>query len=50
MNQAANVYTVIRTSQADGVGHIELYRPERLNALSKEMLLEIGQAMDGFER
>jgi enoyl-CoA hydratase len=45
-----NNYTVIRTSVADGVGHLELYRPERLNALSKEMLLEIGDAMDRFER
>ncbi len=50
MTQATHAYTVIRTSQADGVGHIELYRPERLNALSKEMLLEIGHAMDAFER
>jgi enoyl-CoA hydratase len=45
-----NNYTVIRTSVADGVGHLELYRPERLNALSREMLLEIGDAMDRFER
>ncbi len=43
-------YTVIRTSLADGVGHLELHRPERLNALSKDMLLEIGDAMDRFER
>ena len=40
----------IRTAIADGVGHVELHRPERLNALSKEMLLEIGEAMDAFER
>jgi enoyl-CoA hydratase len=45
-----NNYTVIRTSVADGVGQIELFRPQRLNALSKEMLLEIGDAMDRFER
>jgi enoyl-CoA hydratase/carnithine racemase len=47
---STDAYTVIRTSQADGVGHLELHRPERLNALSKEMLLEIGDAMDRFER
>ena len=43
-------YTVIRVSQADGVGHVELHRPERLNALSKPMLLEINTAMDDLER
>lgn len=42
-------YSVIRTSIADGVGHIELYRPERLNALSKQMLLEISDALSEFE-
>lgn len=42
-------YKVIRTSTADGVGHIELYRPERLNALSKVMLLEICDALSAFE-
>jgi enoyl-CoA hydratase/carnithine racemase len=47
---AMNAYTVIRTTFADGVGHVELYRPERLNALSKDMLVEIGDAMDRFER
>jgi enoyl-CoA hydratase/carnithine racemase len=45
----AGSYTVIRTACVDGVGHIELHRPERLNALSKDMLLEIGDAMDTFE-
>lgn len=44
-----NPYTVIRTARADGVGHLELNRPERLNALSKDMLLEIGDAMNRFE-
>ena len=42
-------FDLIKTHISDGVGHIELYRPERLNALSKEMLLEIGNAMDSFE-
>jgi enoyl-CoA hydratase len=46
----ANTYTVIRTSIADGVGHLELYRPARLNALSKDMLIEIDDAIDTFER
>lgn len=41
---------LIRTSVSEGVGHLELYRPQRLNALSKEMLLEITAAMDDFER
>jgi len=44
-----NSYTLIRTAIADGVGHLELHRPERLNALSKDMLIEIGAAMDDFE-
>lgn len=43
-------YDLIRTATADGVGHLELHRPERLNALSREMLIEIGDAMDAFER
>ena len=42
-------YTAIRAAAADGVGYIELHRPERLNALSKDMLVEIGDAMDRFE-
>ena len=45
----AGGYNVIRTACADGVGHIELHHPERLNALSKDMLVEIGDAMDRFE-
>jgi len=39
----------IKAHVSEGIGHIELHRPQRLNALSKEMLLEIGAAMDGFE-
>lgn len=42
-------HSLIRTAVADGVGHLELHRPERLNALSRDMLLEIGDAMDAFE-
>lgn len=45
----APTHSFIRTALADGVGHVELHRPERLNALSKDMLLEIGDAMDAFE-
>jgi enoyl-CoA hydratase/carnithine racemase len=44
------VYNAIRVDVTDGVGHLQLHRPERLNALSKEMLLEIGAAMTLFER
>lgn len=42
-------YQLIRVAAADGVGHIELHRPERLNALSKDMLIEISDAMDCLE-
>lgn len=42
-------YQMIRASNIEGVGHIELHRPERLNALSKEMLLEISDAMNRLE-
>lgn len=42
-------FELIRTEVRDGVGHIELHRPERLNALSREMLLEINNAMNTFE-
>jgi enoyl-CoA hydratase len=47
---ATGQYELIKAHPADGVGHIELHRPERLNALSKEMLLEIDDAMDRFEQ
>jgi enoyl-CoA hydratase/carnithine racemase len=43
-------FEFIRTHTSDGVGQIELYRPQRLNALSREMLLEITDAMNVFER
>ena len=45
-----NVFELIKTSVSDGVGHIELNRPQLLNALSGEMLLEISEAMDAFEQ
>ena len=41
-------YQLIRVEKQDGVGHLQLHRPERLNALSKDMLLEIGSAMATF--
>ncbi|MGD8476514.1 MAG: enoyl-CoA hydratase/isomerase family protein [Burkholderiales bacterium] len=43
-------FETIMTHVGDDVGHIELHRPQRLNALSKEMLLEVGNAMDSFEQ
>jgi enoyl-CoA hydratase/carnithine racemase len=43
-------FECIKTHVSDGIGRIELHRPQRLNALSKEMLLEITDAMDSFER
>ena len=42
-------YETLNWSVADGVAHIELSRPERLNALNKAMLLEINRAMDAAE-
>lgn len=42
-------YQFIRIETSAGVAKIELYRPERLNALSKGMLIEISDAMDLFE-
>jgi enoyl-CoA hydratase len=43
-------FQTIRTEAADGVGQLQLHRPERLNALSKQMLEEIIEAMNAFER
>jgi enoyl-CoA hydratase len=43
-------FQTIRVEAADGVGQLQLHRPERLNALSKQMLEEINQAMHAFER
>jgi len=42
-------YETLNWNVADGVAHIELSRPERLNALNKAMLLEINRAMDAAE-
>lgn len=42
-------YETLNWRVADGVAHIELSRPERLNALNKAMLLEINRAMDAAE-
>ncbi len=47
--QTGSQYELIRFDVADGVAHIQLHRPERLNALCKAMLLEIGKAMDVAE-
>ena len=46
----AGTYQLIRVEKQDGVGQLQLHRPERLNALSKDMLLEIGSAMAAFEQ
>ena len=46
----ATTFQLIRVEKKDGVGHLQLHRPERLNALSKAMLLEIGSAMADFEQ
>ena len=45
----ANDYQTILFHVADGVAHLQLSRPERLNALSKAMLLEINSAMAAAE-
>jgi enoyl-CoA hydratase len=45
-----NPFHTIRVERVDGVGHLQLHRPERLNALSKAMLLEINDAMTGLEQ
>lgn len=45
----AQTFQLIRAEKADGVGHLQLHRPERLNALSKDMLIEIGACMAEFE-
>ena len=43
-------YDTIRYELANGVAHLQLARPERLNALSKPMLLEINEAMTQAEQ
>ncbi len=47
MTEAA--YETIRVDVHDGVGHLQLHRPERLNALSAPMLREINAAMTALE-
>jgi enoyl-CoA hydratase len=46
----SQTFQLIRAERVDGVGHLQLHRPERLNALSKDMLIEIGECMAEFER
>jgi enoyl-CoA hydratase/carnithine racemase len=42
-------YESIRVERDGHVAHLQLNRPERINALGKAMLLEIQQAMDALE-
>jgi enoyl-CoA hydratase/carnithine racemase len=42
-------YQAIKVSRENGVAHLQLNRPERINALGKAMLLEIQAAMDELE-
>jgi enoyl-CoA hydratase/carnithine racemase len=46
---APPTFEAIRLDARDGVGHLQLHRPERLNALSAPMLREIGDAMTRLE-
>lgn len=39
----------IRVSSEAGVAHLQLHRPERLNALNRATLVEINAALDAFE-
>jgi len=45
-----NSYETIRVSRRDGVAELLLNRPERLNAISRRMVEEVGRALDGLER
>jgi enoyl-CoA hydratase len=45
-----NAYESIRVERTGNVAHLQLNRPERINALGKVMLLEINDALDGLER
>ena len=47
---ATKEHTLINVFLNNGVGHIELNNPKRLNALSKKMLVEINVAMDSLEQ
>jgi enoyl-CoA hydratase/carnithine racemase len=42
-------YESILVQREGPVAHLQLNRPERINALGKSMLLEIGQALDALE-
>ena len=42
-------FETITLATRDGVGVVTLNRPERLNAINKRMLEELGQAMDALE-
>jgi enoyl-CoA hydratase/carnithine racemase len=42
-------YESIRIERDGAVAHLQLNRPERINALGKAMLLEIHDALDGLE-
>lgn len=44
-----NSYETIRVERDGHVAHLQLHRPERINALGKAMLLEINQAMNALE-
>jgi enoyl-CoA hydratase/carnithine racemase len=44
-----NSYETIRVERDGHVAHLQLNRPERINALGKAMLSEIQQAMDALE-
>jgi enoyl-CoA hydratase len=44
-----NSYETIRVEREGGVAHLQLNRPERINALGKTMLSEIQHAMDTME-
>lgn len=50
MSDAPDTHQFIRVQVHDGVGHLQLHRPERLNALSAPMLHEIGAAMAELQR
>jgi enoyl-CoA hydratase len=44
-----NGYQSIRVDREEHVAHLQLNRPERVNAIGKAMLLEIHDAMDALE-
>ena len=44
-----NSYESIRVEREGRVAHLQLHRPERINALGKAMLLEINHALDALD-